>query len=307
MNPLLLFFMLAIFIEDYIFRQGKFIKYYLYTIGLYCIFYYFQHKSTFHSYTKKFNMAAFDQSYDSTVYARVKYDMTKAKEYLKKLKEKTGKDIDIYTFFIKVLGEVFVKVPESNEKLLFGMKSKRNCVDVSLLTSAKHQDLTFLTLRDVPNKTLVQVNDEILTDSEKLLKGQDEEYKKTKKFLKLLPTFLLNIVLEIKGVMSLFGINLPSIGLKKNQYGSVIVCQSGKLGLKDIYIPLIPYSQNIGVFNICEVEVKKKLNLDGTISVTEYLPVNFTLDHRYMDGVLSSKMVKVSRSLFEDPESFQIC
>ena len=188
MNPLLLLFMVSIFLEDYLFRQGKFLKYYLYAIGFYCIFYYFQHKSTFHSYTKKFNMAAFDQSFDSTVYARVKFDMTKAKEYLKKIKEKTGKDIDIYTFFIKVVGDVFIKVPESNEKLRFGLKGRRDCVDISILTDARHKDIAYLTLRDVPKKTLLQINDEFITNSEKFKKGQDEEYNKTKKFLKLLPT-----------------------------------------------------------------------------------------------------------------------
>lgn len=188
MNPLLLLFMISIFIEDYFFRQGKYIKYYLYAIGLYSIFYYFQHKSTFHSYTKKFNMAAFDQSFDSTVYARVKFDMTKAKEYLKKIKEKTGKDIDIYTFFIKVVGDVFIKVPESNEKLRFGLKGRRGCVDISILTDARHKDIAYLTLRDVPKKTLLEINDEFIANSEKFKKGQDEEYNKTKKFLKLLPT-----------------------------------------------------------------------------------------------------------------------
>ena len=83
--------------------------------------------------------------------------------------------------------------------------------------------------------------------------------------------------------------------------------QTGKFGLNNIYVPLIPYSQTIGIFNLCEVETKKKINLDGTVSVVEYFPVNFTLDHRYMDGVLCSKMVKVSLGLFEDPESFQVC
>ena len=88
MNPLIFFFFLSIFLEDYFFREGKFIKYYLYLIGFYSVFYYFQHRSTFHSHSKKFNMAAFDQSFDSTVYARVKFNISKAKEYLKKLSEK---------------------------------------------------------------------------------------------------------------------------------------------------------------------------------------------------------------------------
>lgn len=117
----------------------------------------------------------------------------------------------------------------------------------------------------------------------------------------------MNIVLEVGGIISLLGISLPSVGLKKNHYGSVILSLAGRKGVKNVYIPLFPYTQTIGVFTICEVESKRKLNLDGTVTTTDYLPVNFTLDHRYMDGVLSSKMVKAARELFEDPESFQVC
>lgn len=73
-----------------------------------------------------------------------------------------------------------------------------------------------------------------------------------------------------------------------------------------MYIPLYPFTQTTGVFVSCPVETKKTLNLDGTISVKEYLPVNFTLDHRYIDGVLSAKMVKTARERFNNPEIFQV-
>ena len=112
--------------------------------------------------------------------------------------------------------------------------------------------------------------------------------------------------MELMGILSVINISIPWIGLKKNHYGSVILSLLGGYGLKNIYVPLFPYCYNIGVFASCEVEKKRRLNLDGTVSVTEYLPVNFTLDHRYMDGVLSSKMVKAARDLFENPENFKV-
>ena len=90
MNPLFSLFILAIFIEDYIFREGKFWKMYLYAIGIYTLFYTFQHRSTFHSPTKKFNMAGYNQSFDPTIYAKVKFDLTKAREFMAK-KEKEVK------------------------------------------------------------------------------------------------------------------------------------------------------------------------------------------------------------------------
>ena len=116
----------------------------------------------------------------------------------------------------------------------------------------------------------------------------------------------MNIVMELMGILSNINISLPCIGLKKNHYGSVILALMGGYGLKDIYAPLFPYTYTIGVFSSCEVEEKKAINSDGSVSTNEYLPVNFTLDHRYMDGVLSSKMVKAARILFNDPNEFKV-
>ena len=112
--------------------------------------------------------------------------------------------------------------------------------------------------------------------------------------------------MELIGILSNINISIPCIGLKKNHYGSVILALMGGYGLKDIYAPLFPYTYTIGVFSSCEVEEKKIINSDGSVSTNEYLPVNFTLDHRYIDGVLSSKMVKAARILFNDPNEFKV-
>ena len=188
MNPLIFFFFLAIFLEDYFWREGKFLKYYLYVIGLYCIFYYFQHKSTFHSHSKKFNMAAFDQSFDSTVYARVKFDISKAKEYIKVLSEKIKKDINLTIYWIKVVGDVFDKLPESNEKIRFGLKGQRDTVDISIIINAKYNEMTYLTLRDVSNKTFEQIYDEFHLELDKLKKGSNTDYNKLRYFLRFIPS-----------------------------------------------------------------------------------------------------------------------
>ena len=57
---------------------------------------------------------------------------------------------------------------------------------------------------------------------------------------------------------------------------------------------------------IVKLKKKKILNKDGSITEKEYLPVHFTLDHRFIDGVLSSKMVKEAKRLFDNPESFSV-
>ena len=68
------------------------------------------------------------------------------------------------------------------------MRKKRKTVDISILINAKGNEMTYLTLRDVSNKTFEQIYDEFHEKSEKLKKGQDEDYLKMRKFLKLIPS-----------------------------------------------------------------------------------------------------------------------
>ena len=46
------------------------------------------------------------------------------------------------------------------------------------------------------------------------------------------------------------------------------------------------------IIAICATNKKNVLNKDGTYTEKSYLPLNFTCDHRYIDGVLGAKLVK---------------
>lgn len=188
MNPLICLFLAALFIEDYFFRQGKYIKYYLYSVIIYSIFYFFLHKSQYHNLTKKYNMSAYDQSFDSTVYARVKFDLSMMRSFLTKYSEKAKKEITLSDFWIKVLGDVFLNVAESSEKIRFGLKGLRDSVDISVLVNTKDQDTTYIVLRDVPKKTLEQIHDEFIEKSKQIELGKYIGYNKSREFLKKFPT-----------------------------------------------------------------------------------------------------------------------
>lgn len=46
------------------------------------------------------------------------------------------------------------------------------------------------------------------------------------------------------------------------------------------------------VVAICAVSKKKELNKDGSYTEKNYLPLHFTCDHRFIDGMLGAKLVK---------------
>lgn len=306
MNPLTVLFFIAMFLDDYLFRQGKYLKMYLYSILFYCIFYYFNNRSTFHSYTKKYNMAAFSQSFDSTVYARVKYNLKTVRKFLEEYWKKCGKKVSLTAFWIKVVGEVYKVVPEANESIRFGLKGTRKSVDIGVLVNVHNKDLANLTIRNVPGKTLEEIYDELKEEGDVFRREKNKEYNKSKGVLKLIPSFLISICLEVTGILSAAGFHIPSIGLNRNHFGSVLLSYVGSYGLKNVYGPLCPFTQTSGVFTVCALETKHEINKEGKVEESEYLPVNFTLDHRYVDGMLSTKMVKKSKELFADPKSFDV-
>ena len=306
MNPIIACFIAALFVDDYIFKEGKYFKMYMYAIGIYSVIYYLQHKSTYHSFTKKYNMAAFNQSFDPTVYAKVLFDITKAKKFYTELSKKTGKRINLSVFWIKVVGEVFNRLPECNETIRFGLKGKRGCVDIGVLVDVHEKDLANLNIRNVPLKTFEQISDELYKESDILKKEKNKEYNTGKNSLRIFPSFIIEILLEAAGILSVCGIHIPQLGILKNQYGSVILSFLGNFHLNNVYIPLCPFTQTTGAFACNEVYTEKTLQKDGTYKQREVLPVTFTLDHRYIDGALSAKMVAEARKLFDDPNSFSV-
>lgn len=46
------------------------------------------------------------------------------------------------------------------------------------------------------------------------------------------------------------------------------------------------------VVAICAVNKKNVLNKDGTYTEKSFLPLYFTCDHRFIDGMLGAKLVK---------------
>ena len=133
MNPLLVFFFVAIILEDFLFKEGKLLKYLTYSILSYWVLNIFATKAPFYSASKKIALATYSQSYDPTIYVKMNLNTQKAKEFIAKLEKETGKRITMTLFFAKCVAEVYKKYPEVNQSLKFGSLFQKKTVDFSIL------------------------------------------------------------------------------------------------------------------------------------------------------------------------------
>jgi hypothetical protein len=171
-------------------------------------------------------MAAFDHSFDPTVYAQVLFDITKAKQFIKQMSEKTGKKITLTVFWIKVVGEVFKRLPECNEMIRFGIKVKREDVDIGVLVNVGDKDLANMTIRNVPGKTMAEISDELYREADIYRKEKNKTHNNGLRALRKLPSLyfinffiififsLIEILLELDGILANMGINCKPLGVK---------------------------------------------------------------------------------------------
>ena len=132
----------------------------------------------------------------------------------------------------------------------------------------------------------------------------DEEHKKRTGSAKFLPAFIVSILIQIATFLtSNLGISLPGLGLKKDQFGSAVVTSLGMLNFDDATAPFSGFTNAVVFASICAVKEAPVVE-DGKIVVGRQMQVNFTVDHRYVDGGRAKTFVEAFKRVFQNPEKY---
>lgn len=100
-----------------------------------------------------------------------------------------------------------------------------------------------------------------------------------------------------------YTLNLKLPGMPSDSFGSSIITNVGGLGLELAYAPLVPYSRVPIIILLGEAK-KRAVVIDDKIELRETILMNFTVDHRFCDGMLLSKMAKMLHDVFDNPETY---
>jgi pyruvate/2-oxoglutarate dehydrogenase complex dihydrolipoamide acyltransferase (E2) component len=108
---------------------------------------------------------------------------------------------------------------------------------------------------------------------------------------------------ELVGFLGNIGINCKALGIERNAFGTLMVTSiGGEFKIEDAYAPLLSFTHCVGVATICSSQKKIIYEMDGSSKEDELMTINFALDHRYVDGVLISKVIKAINQIVENPD-----
>jgi hypothetical protein len=290
--------------------QPNFYKYYFaILIPYYIITELFFNDKKINSSKKKFFISQWYHPYDSQIYCSSTVDVTNLLSFIKEYNEEHETKIGITVFLMKLLANLFVKYPDLNGNIIFGDVYKKNQIDVSVTVPIDNGlNTEVITIQNANNLSLENIKQKIEEQYELMTLGVDINLGLQKFFMNLLPTFILQPMFRLISILSASGWNLTLFGLPKYSYGTAIICNYGKDGLENIFLPLFPFSYSpilVGISKIKEYNPNKYD--DNNIDVEEgkkYYKCKFcyTIDHRYLNERIVGKLLNDINSTILNPQ-----
>jgi pyruvate/2-oxoglutarate dehydrogenase complex dihydrolipoamide acyltransferase (E2) component len=253
---------------------------------------------------RKVAMGTWAHPGDPQIYGTLDIDLTKAYAWRERLPPGSPK-VTVTQMVGRAIGLAMARYPDLNGFVRFRKIYLRQSVDVAFLVSVPHssgrEDLSSVRVAKVNEKSVTDIAAELAVKVERLRTKQDTELQKSTKLISLLPGFLVRFFLGLTAFLS-YTLNLRFPGIPKDPFAACILTNVGMFGLDVAYAPLVPYSRAPIVLLVGQAK-KRPVVVDDQIAVREIVTLNATIDHRFCDGALLAKMVKVIRESFEDPDA----
>ena len=309
MNAITIILFIATIIYMLIYQPNFYKYYFAVLIPYYIITELFFNDKKINSSKKKFFISQWYHPYDSQLYCSSTVDVTNLLSFIKEYNEEHETKIGITVFLMKLLANLFVKYPDLNGNIIFGDVYTKNQIDVSVTVPIDNGlNTEVITIQNANNLSLENIKQKIEEQYELMTLGVDINLGLQKFFMNLLPTFILQPMFRLISILSASGWNLTLFGLPKYSYGTAIICNYGKDGLENIFLPLFPFSYSpilVGISKIKEYNPNKYD--DNNINVEEgkkYYKCKFcyTIDHRYLNERIVGKLLNDINSTILNPQ-----
>lgn len=240
---------------------------------------------------------------DSRVYGSLDIDVTEAKRFLD-AKRKTGVKITMVHLTTAVLARaVAFDVPELNCFIRRGSVVGRKRLNVMLPVMLDSQSgVSSVLVNDAHARPVSDLANDIRQQAQMSRSGEESKASQNKYLLNKIPWPFRRAVFKlVKWLTVDLGVEMPSLGLSSDSFGSFIVSDIGSFGLTSGMAALFPAAKIPAVIIMGKMEEKPVVR-DGEVVIRTILPLTGTFDHRIVDGMQIGKLGRAIHRNFKKPE-----
>ncbi len=238
---------------------------------------------------------------DPTVHGMLDIDATEAIAVLRELRERSGEKVTITHLVGHALARAIAEKPEVNAIVRFGKIWQRETVDVFFQVAFEGgKNLAGHKVERADAKSVVDIARELGHGASAVRAGKAENVKASGR-LSALPPAAMGIAMKAAAFLTYdLGLDLSSVGLPYDGFGSAMVTNVGSFGLTIGLPPLVPFSRCPLLVLVGEIQ-DRPVAIDGQVVVRPMLPLGVTFDHRLLDGYQAGILAKTFRHVIERP------
>lgn len=255
-------------------------------------------------------LGAWGRGGDPSIYGLLEVDARPLLAWLRDAQAASGRRLTVTHAVAKLLADVLAEHPEANVRLRWtGLHRRRDVsifVHVALQDAQTGQlDLSGVLLRNADSKGIVALADRLDRQAAKVRDGTDEVYTQGRALFRWLPPVLIPGLVRVLEILSVhLNLDLRSLGVPQDGFGSALLTNIGALGLDAAWAPLVPYSGVPIVVALGAVKDRPWVNDGGELEVAPVLPLFATLDHRVLDGAHAARLSAALRRRLANPTAW---
>ena len=258
---------------------------------------------------QKMAIGTWKEAKDPSIYGWIDIDFEPAQKFAESILKEKGIKLTPTHIVTQAVSLVCTARPQLNALLRGNMLYQRDKVSISCLVSVDNKkdhtdrdNLSSCVVHDTSQMGILDLYKVLKTKIEKTKSNQDEVIKAQTRLLEKIPSPLMKYFLNFLSFIT-YALNLKIGKMPYDPFGSVMISNLGQMGIDNAFIPLVYYARVPVIVVIGSVKPRPAVMADNTVRARNTLRLNFTIDHRYIDGKSLSVMNKMLNYIFSsDPK-----
>lgn len=253
---------------------------------------------------RKMAIATWDTPSAASIYGWIDVDATKLSAYLERVRRETGRRVTVTHLVGKAAALAFAEHPDANAVLSRGVPRRRKTVDVFFSVAVEGgKGLAGAKIGEVDTKSVAEIAEALSDEVDRIRRRADTDIQRSQSLLGRLPTRVTATLLRAVSAATFdLELDLGSLGIPTDPFGTVIVTNIGVLGAERGLAPLIPHGRSAAILTVGEIR-EGVLPVAGRPEVRPVLTIGGTFDHRVVDGYHLGKISQRLAAVLSDPEA----
>lgn len=243
---------------------------------------------------------------EGRIYGTLELDARAALDWIE-ARRGNGVQLTLTHLMVAALGRALARdVPELNCLVRRGRVVARERVDVGVTVDAPgERGVAAVVVRDADRIPLAEIASRVRGEARRERAGEVAGINRSRDPLAGIPWPLRRPAVRLASfAVHELGLELPSRGLTRDAFGSILLSNIGTFGLATGMLALFPLARLPAAIAMGRIEERAVVR-GGEIVVRPVLPLTGTFDHRLVDGQQAGRLAQAVRGYFEKPESLE--